>query len=120
MMERMSPPVTRGSVDSDCSCTSSRSITFVREEGTSIGGGRAVELFPLINMSTLDEHTLFLQLRTAVCTVLSTREAMWDELKERIDRDRESLFAFGWDPADLEEGASRRHWLSLQRFESLS
>lgn len=108
LMERVSSSTTRDSTDSDCPCTSSRSITFVQEEGTSIGGGRAVELFPTLNTSSLDEHTLFLQLRTSVCRVLSAKEAMWDELKERIERDRESLGIYGWESTDFEEAAARQ------------
>lgn len=60
-------------------------------------------------MSLLDEHSLFLHLKRAVCMVLATKEAMWDELKEKIDREREMLMdMYGWELADFEEETSRQ------------
>lgn len=97
----------------------SRSSTFqsarayVHEDGTRIGGSTAVELFPSCNLKTLDEHTLFIILNRAVGLVFAVKEAMWEELLEKIERDRETLIKYGWESGDYDRGTRR------QRFEAL-
>lgn len=57
----------------------------------------------------MDEHTLFIQLRRAVAMVLAAREAMWEELKDIIERDKELLMrVYGWQHADFDEDMSRQ------------
>ncbi|EKM61303.1 uncharacterized protein PHACADRAFT_84271 [Phanerochaete carnosa HHB-10118-sp] len=90
-----------------CTCRAQHMAAYVQEEGTRIGGAAAVELFPVCNVSGMNEHTLFFQLRRAVGQVLAVKEAMWEELKEKIEKDGHALLAYGWEPADFDPESSR-------------
>lgn len=96
-------------------------VAYLHEEGTTIGGAKAVELFPLCDVSVLGEHSLYMQLQRAVILVLGLREAMWEELKDLIEKDRRSLKTYGWDENDFdEEGvAIRDYGRSRQKFDSM-
>lgn len=61
-----------------------------------------MELFPINALAGLDEHTLFMQLQRAVSLVLATKEAMWEELLDKVDNNREFLEAYGFDEDDFE------------------
>lgn len=89
--------------------------TQLKYEGTRIGSTKdALSLFPLCNGDNMDDHTLFMQLKRTVALVLSAKEAMWEELRERItsrerETDREELMAvYGWEDGDFEKDASRK------------
>ena len=62
----------------------------------------------------MDDHTLFMQLKRSVALVLSAKEAMWDELRKRIESreredEREELTALhGWEDSDFSVDASRK------------
>lgn len=90
-----------------CTCRAQHTAAYVQEEGTRIGGAAAIELFPVCSVSGMDEHTLFFQLRRAVGQVLAVKEAMWEELKEKVEKDGHSLVAYGWEPADFDPESSR-------------
>ncbi|KAI0094360.1 hypothetical protein BDY19DRAFT_912415 [Irpex rosettiformis] len=92
-----------------------RSNTQVKYEGTRIGSAKdTLSLFPLCNGDNMDDHTLFMQLKRSVALVLSAKEAMWEELKERIEErerenEREELIAlYGWEDSDLSGDAPRK------------
>lgn len=90
-----------------CTCETQHGAAYAQEEGTRIGGAAAMELFPVCGMSGMDAHTLFFQLRRAVGQVFAVKEAMWEELREMIEQDVETLFAYGWEPMDLDPESSR-------------
>ena len=92
-----------------------RSNTQVEYEGTRIGSTKdTLSLFPLCDGEKMDDHTLFMQLKRSVALVLSAKEAMWDELRERIESreredEREELTALhGWEDSDFSVDASRK------------
>ena len=72
-------------------------------------------LFPpdALKKANLDEHSLFMQLHRALGQVVACKEAMWDELLVKIERDQESLRMYGWDDGDFSAATSR------QKFEAL-
>ena len=54
-----------------------------------------------------------MQLYRAVGLVLATKEAMWDELKDRLKKERGSLVAYGWRDEEYLEDVSRRRFDAL-------
>lgn len=70
-------------------------------------GDDALELLPASAMASFHEHHLFMHLRRAVGTVISLREAMWEELLEIIKNDPKSLRKYGWDEGDFQDGNAR-------------
>ena len=94
--------------------TSSRSVKrpSVMLEGTSLGGEQAIDIFPVEKVQSQDEQTKYMHLYRTVTWVLSTKEAMWDELLVRVQAKDEILMKFGWAEEDYNEQASRA------RFES--
>ncbi len=83
------------------------------DESTRIGDETALELFPMEIFGEFDEQLLFMQLYRAVGLVLATKEAMWDELKERLKRERGSLAEYGWRDEEFLEDVSRRKFDAL-------
>ena len=81
-------------------------------EGTSLGGEQAIDIFPVEKVQSQDEQTKYMHLYRTVTWVLSTKEAMWDELLARVQAKDEILKKFGWAEEDYNEQASRA------RFES--
>ncbi len=77
------------------------------EEGTSLGGNVAVDMIPVENVQSQDEHSQYVHLYRSVTWVLSTKEAMWDELLVRVLADDPTLRRFGWRDEDYNELASR-------------
>ena len=58
----------------------------------------------------------------AVSMVTGLKEAMWEELKELIKNERESLSTtYGWDESDFDhpEGAPREFGASRAKFDSM-
>ncbi|EMD41936.1 hypothetical protein CERSUDRAFT_90526 [Gelatoporia subvermispora B] len=80
------------------------------EESSSIGG---VELFPMKELSNLDEHSLYMQLYRAAMVVFATKEAMWEELAEKVVKRDLSLRQYGWGDNDYHVESSRRKFESL-------
>ncbi|PSR76683.1 hypothetical protein PHLCEN_2v8280 [Hermanssonia centrifuga] len=117
VMARTSSSSTATSVDSGSPRKNHHCLAYSYEEGTRIGGASALELFPVCD--ALDGHSLYMQLHRAVSMVLATREAMWEELKERIDHNRESLKAYGWEPSDFDEVGNKERGVSRQKFDAL-
>ena len=72
------------------------------------------ELFPPRDFKTLEDKSLYMQLYRAAGTVYALKEAMWDELRERIESreredEREELTALhGWEDSDFSVDASRK------------
>ena len=77
------------------------------EDSTSTG---TTQLFPMETILSLSEHSLNMQLFRALGLVMSVKEAMWDELRERVGRAEEGRrlrTECGWEDADFVEGALR-------------
>lgn len=70
-------------------------------------------MLPVDTFGELDEQVLFMQLYRAVGLVLATKEAMWEELKERLKREQGSLAAYGWQDEGFLEDVSRRKFDAL-------
>ncbi|OCH94707.1 hypothetical protein OBBRIDRAFT_769045 [Obba rivulosa] len=85
-------------------------VSLNAEESSSIGG---VELFPMKELSSLDEHSLYMQLYRAAGIVFATREAMWEELAEKVVKRDKTLHLYGWGDADFTIDASRRKFDAL-------
>ncbi|KAI0652066.1 hypothetical protein C8Q79DRAFT_936021 [Trametes meyenii] len=77
------------------------------DESTSLGGEHAVHLVPLDVMESQAEHSQFMHLYRSVTFVISTKEAMWEELMARVTAHDEELRRFGWGDADYNEQSSR-------------
>ncbi|KAH9898183.1 hypothetical protein C8Q73DRAFT_390377 [Cubamyces lactineus] len=77
------------------------------EESTSLGGDHAVDLIPFDTVQAQDAHSQFMHLYRAVTFVLSTKEAMWEELAARVSAQDPALRRFGWRDEDYSEQASR-------------
>ena len=77
------------------------------EDSTSLGGA---QLIPMETILSLPEHSLNMQLFRALGLVMSVKEAMWDELCERVGKAEEGRrlrAECGWEDADFAEGALR-------------
>ncbi|OBZ79347.1 Pheromone-regulated membrane protein 10 [Grifola frondosa] len=89
------------------------------EEGTSVGGENAIELIPMDNVAAQDEHSLYMHLYRTVTFVLSLKEAMWDELRVRIESRNQSLKRYGWEDGDYDEDISRAKFEAMvEQYES--
>jgi hypothetical protein len=104
MQENLDPP---------CNCDVQRTEAFEFQEATRIGGPTTLTLFPPLDQANLDEHSLFMQLQRALGQVIACKEAMWEELSIKIERDKASLRPYGWDDGDFNTVTSR------QKFEAL-
>lgn len=58
-------------------------------------------------LRSLEEHSLYMHLQRAVTFVLSLKEAMWEELVERIKKEDLSLLSYGWTQSDFNEEIGR-------------
>jgi len=78
----------------------------------------AIELIPLDAMNSLSEHSLSMHLYQAYQHVLASREAMWEELRDRLRNKNETLKPFGWeDDEELELHNSRQKFdLLIERY----
>lgn len=77
------------------------------EDSTSLGD---TQLFPMETILSLPEHSLNMQLFRALGLVMSVKEAMWEELCERVAKageGRRLREECGWEDADFAEGALR-------------
>ena len=75
---------------------------------TSLGNEeQASALFMIEKMQAMPSDNLFMHLYQAVNMVLSVREAMWDELKKRVDERDPELARYGWKEKDFDEVISR-------------
>ena len=72
-----------------------------------------MNLFPNFENAEVDEHSLFIQLHRAVGQVTAAKEAMWEELCVKLEKDPASLRPYGWDDGDFQMSVSR------QKFEAL-
>ncbi|KIY67197.1 hypothetical protein CYLTODRAFT_376545 [Cylindrobasidium torrendii FP15055 ss-10] len=54
-------------------------------------------LFPSERLASLDERSLAMHLFKSYQVVLASREALWEELQERIQSRKHELAPFGWD-----------------------
>ncbi|KAI0361391.1 hypothetical protein OH77DRAFT_1516362 [Trametes cingulata] len=89
------------------------------EESTSVGGEHAIDLVPFDSLQSQGEHAQFMHLYRAVTFVLSTKEAMWEELLARVEARDEELKRFGWREEDYSEQASRaRFELAVDQYQS--
>ncbi|TBU34698.1 hypothetical protein BD311DRAFT_650076 [Dichomitus squalens] len=89
------------------------------EEGTSLGGDSAADIFPVEKVQAQDEQTKYMHLYRTVTWVLSTKEAMWDELLARVQARDETLRKFGWKDEDYNEQASRaRFEYAIDQYQS--
>ncbi|KAI0375218.1 hypothetical protein BV20DRAFT_1048391 [Pilatotrama ljubarskyi] len=89
------------------------------EDSTSVGGEHAIDLIPFDSMQSQGEHSQFMHLYRAVTFVLSTKEAMWEELLARVEARDEELRRFGWRKEDYNEQASRaRFELAVDQYQS--
>ncbi|GBE77747.1 hypothetical protein SCP_0106290 [Sparassis crispa] len=87
-------------------------ILTMKDEGTRLGP--AFQLFALDELQKLDENSLYMHLFSAVRRVLSVKEAMWEELINRVVKRDESLRKYGWTAADdYTEDSSRRKFDAL-------
>ena len=66
-----------------------------------------MDIFPVEKVQSRDEQTKYMHLYRTVTWVLSTKEAMWDELLARVQAKDETLRKFGWRDEDYNEQASR-------------
>lgn len=77
------------------------------DESTSLGGEHAIDLIPFDSMHRQDEHSQFMHLYRAVTFVLSTKEAMREELAAKVAVRDPELRRFGWRDEDYAEPVSR-------------
>jgi hypothetical protein len=111
----MERSVSMDTTESKISSKSRRSNVEIQYDGTRIGNTKeTLSLFPLCHGDTMDNHTLFLQLKRSVDLILSAKEAMWDELWERIENRertherRELTDLYGWEECDFQIDVARR------------
>ncbi|KAI0936751.1 hypothetical protein AcV5_004813 [Taiwanofungus camphoratus] len=85
----------------------------LHEGSTRMGDHNAAGLLPIDELYLLDEHSLYMQLFRAFGLVMACKEAMWEELMERVSKGDEALRGYGWEVSDYAEVQSR------QRFDAL-
>ncbi|KAI0830529.1 hypothetical protein BC628DRAFT_874999 [Trametes gibbosa] len=89
------------------------------DESTSLGGEHAIDLIPFDTWHRQDEHSQFMHLYRAVTFVLSTKEAMWEELAAKIAVRDPELRRFGWRDQDYSEQVSRaRFEIAVDQYQS--
>ena len=59
------------------------------------------------HLQAQDDHASYMHLHHSVTWVLSTKEAMWDELLVRVQQRDETLRKYGWMDEDYNEQSSR-------------
>ena len=82
----------------------------LEDDGTTLNDGNAIEMLGIERARSRDEHARYMQLFRAVAGVLSTKEAMWDELLDRVNRHDPILEKYGWQEEDYDEQASRERF----------
>lgn len=87
--------------------------TLTPTQTTTLGNETASALFRVEKMQALPSDNLFMHLYQAVHMVLAMKEAMWDELKERVDARDPSLTLYGWEEDDYDLHASRKRFDAL-------
>ncbi|KAK0246253.1 hypothetical protein EDD85DRAFT_803611 [Armillaria nabsnona] len=77
-------------------------------------------LFPEERLSSLSVRSLAMHLYRAYQSVLACREALWEELNDRLRNRKDELKPFGWeDDEDWEELQTRRKFeILVERYES--
>lgn len=77
-------------------------------------------LFPEERFSSLSERSLAMHLYRSYQLVLACREALWEELNDRLRNRKDELKPFGWeDDEDWEELQTRRKFeILVERYES--
>ncbi|KAI0785068.1 hypothetical protein C8Q75DRAFT_343810 [Abortiporus biennis] len=90
-------------------------VSYAPSELTTVIGhdDSVLGLFPFEELSALDPHSLYMQLYRAVGVVLAVKEAMWDELKQKLKDEKGSLQAYGWDDQGYLEDVSRQKFDAL-------
>lgn len=80
----------------------------------STGASKPPRLFPVEQLSSLNERSLAMHLYRSYQAVLACQEAIWEELKDRLRNRRDELKPFGWDDdEDLEELQNRKKFERL-------
>lgn len=82
-------------------------------ETTSLGGEKAATLFSIEKIQEMTSDNLFMHLYQAVHMVVSVKEAMWEELKERVEENDPTLIKFGWGEEDFNFQTSREKFDAL-------
>ena len=77
------------------------------QDGTSLGGDQVTDMIPYEHLQAQDDHASYMHLHHSVTWVLSTKEAMWDELLVRVQQRDETLRKYGWMDEDYNEQSSR-------------
>ncbi|KAK0208757.1 hypothetical protein DFS33DRAFT_1253760 [Desarmillaria ectypa] len=77
-------------------------------------------LFPEERLSSLNVRSLAMHLYRSYQSVLACREALWEELNDRLRNRKDELKPFGWeDDEDWEELQTRRKFeILIERYES--
>ena len=86
---------------------------LAQSETTTIGDARAAALFRVERMQALPSDNLFMHLYQAVHTVLAVREAMWEELRKRVEAGDRELGVYGWEEGDYDVEVSRERFDAL-------
>ncbi|PIL31735.1 hypothetical protein GSI_06439 [Ganoderma sinense ZZ0214-1] len=108
-----------GSYSSGSTSSKSTKRPSVMLEGTSLGGELAIDIFPVEKVQSQDEQTKYMHLYRTVTWVLSTKEAMWDELLVHVQSKDEILKKFGWTQEDYNEQTSRaRFECAIDQYQS--
>nr|VWO94318.1 N/A [Ganoderma boninense] len=108
-----------GSYSSGSTSSKSAKRPSVMLEGTSLGGEQVIDIFPVEKVQSQDEQTKYMHLYRTVTWVLSTKEAMWDELLVHVQAKDEILKKFGWTEEDYNEQASRaRFECAIDQYQS--
>ena len=87
--------------------------TLAPSETTSLGDRSVSSLFRVETLQALPRDNLFMHLYQAVRTVLAMKEAMWDELKKRVEARDPSLSLYGWEVEDYNTVVSREKFEAL-------
>ena len=80
------------------------------EDTTTLNSDGAVDVLATDRAQSLDEQTRYMQLYRVVTSVLSTKEAMWDELLVRVNKKDPELMKYGWQDEDYTEQGSRERF----------
>jgi len=64
-------------------------------------------------LDSLDPHSLYMQLHRAAGVVFATKEAMWEELSEKVIKGDQTLRQYGWGDGDFDIEVSRRKFDAL-------
>jgi hypothetical protein len=98
--------------------TSSNAPTYfdldISSETTHLGAmDQALSLLNTQNLGKTDEHSLYVHLYHVVGKVKAARPRMWEELKEMVQKQDESLVRYGWKQHEYTEEASKHKFEQL-------